>query len=221
MVRTKWAGPWTASLAMCLVSVMQAVPAHAQNAQNTPLGIQGPMTIEPLQSGWAIAPDVKVTRFDGGTHTLAGAYGGWVIDNQLLIGAGVDWLIDPEHRSRELSYGGGFVQWRRGTDRLFGFSVQGLVGGGSATATGSVSVVQLNRGADRKLTPVVTTEQLPFRQDFFVAEPSADVLVRLSSHIRLHAGGGYRAVAGAHDLNEAIRGATGTVAVEFGPSSRR
>lgn len=218
MVRTKWMGPWTASLAMCLASVMHAVPA---DAQSNPVGTQGPMTIERLQSGWAIAPEVKVTRFDGGTHTLGGAYGGWVIDNQLLIGAGADWLTDPQHRTRELSYGGGVVQWRRGTQRLFGFTVQGLIGGGSATATGTASVLHFDRTDTRKLTPVFTTERLAFREDFFVAEPSADVLVRLSSHVRLHAGGGYRAVAGAHDLNEEIRGATGTVAVEFGPSSRR
>jgi len=179
------------------------------------------MVIERLQSGWAIAPDAKVTQFDGGTHTLAGAYGGYVIDNQLLIGAGADWLTDPQRRTRQLAYGGGMVQWRRGTSRLFGFSIQGLIGGGTATATGNVSVVQVTRDADRKLTPVVTTVRVPFRQDFFVAEPSADVLVSLSSHIRLHAGGGYRAVAGARDLNGAIRGATGTVALEFGPSSRR
>jgi hypothetical protein len=216
-------GPWAASLAMCLVAVMQAVPARAQNTPQgtTPVGTQGPMVIERLQSGWAIAPDVKVTRFDGGTHTLAGAYGGWVIDNQLLIGAGADWLTDPQHRTRELAYGGGLVQWRRGIDRLFGFSIQGLVGGGSATATGDVSVVHFDRTDTRKVTPVFTTERLPFREDFFVAEPSADVVVRLSSHIRLHAGGGYRAVAGARGLNDEIRGATGTVAVEFGPSSRR
>src|SRR5262249_21652620 len=126
MVRTKRMGPWTAPLAACLAAVMYAAPAHAQ----TPVGIvQGPMAIERLQNGWAIAPDVKVTRFDGGTHTLAGAYGGWVFDNKLLIGAGADWLVDPQHRTRQLSYGGGFVQWRRGTDRLFGFSVQGLIGG--------------------------------------------------------------------------------------------
>lgn len=228
MVRTKRVGPWAASLAMCFAAVMQAVPAHGQNTPQgttppgaTPSGTQGPMVIERLQSGWAITPDVKVTRFEGGTHTLAGAYGGWVFDNQLLIGAGADWLIDPQHHTRELSYGGGVVQWRRGTDHWFGFSVQGLVGGGSATASGNVSVVQFSRNADRRLTPVLTTERLPFREDFFVAEPSADVLVRLSSHVRLHAGGGYRVVAGAHDLNEAIRGATGTVAVEVGPSSRR
>ena len=222
MFRTKRMGPWAASLAMCLVTAMHAAPAQAQSTPQgtTPIGSQGPIVIERLQSGWAIAPEVKVTRFDGDTHTLAGTYGGWVIDNQLLIGAGADWLTDPSHRTRELAYGGGVVQWRRGVDRLFGFSVQGLVGGGSATATGNVSVVQFDRTDPRRPTPVLTTARVPFREDFFVAEPSADVLVRLSSHIRLHAGGGYRAVAGARGLNDEIRGAVGNVAVEFGPSSR-
>jgi hypothetical protein len=179
------------------------------------------MVIERLQDGWAIAPDVKVTRFDGGTHTLAGAYGGWVFDNKLLIGAGADWLVDPQHRTRALSYGGGFVQWRRGTDHLFGYSVQALIGGGSAIATGSASVVQFDRTDPRKPIPVFTTVRIPIREDFFVAEPGANVIVRLSSHVRLHAGGGYRAVAGARGLNDEIRGAVGSVAVEIGPSSSR
>jgi len=204
---------------MCLATVIYASPAHAQG---TPVGIvQGPMVIERLQNGWAIAPDVKVTRFDGGTHTLAGAYGGWVFDNKLLIGAGADWLVDPQRRTRQLSYGGGFVQWRRGTDDLFGFSVQGLIGGGSAIATGTVSVFPVDFTNPRKPTSVLTTVRIPFREDFFVAEPGANLLVRLSSHVRLHAGGGYRAVAGARGLNDEIRGAVGSVAVEIGPSSRR
>lgn len=213
-----------AAMAMCLAAVMQAAPARAQNTPQgttTPVAVQGPIVIERLQSGWAIAPEVKVTQFDGGTHTLAGAYGGYVIDNQLLIGAGADWLTDPQHRRRELAYGGAFVQWRRGVDRLFGFSVQGLVGGGTATASGDVSVVHFDRTDTRKVTPIFTTERLPFREDFFVAEPGANVLVRFSSHVRLHAGGGYRAVAGAHRLNDEIRGAVGSVALEIGPSSHR
>jgi len=213
-----------ASIAMCLAAVMQAAPARAQNTPQgttTPVAIQGPIIIQRLESGWAIAPDVKVTRFDGGTHTLAGAYGGYVIDNQLLIGAAADWLTDPQHRTRQLAYGGGFVQWRRGVDRLFGFSVQGLIGGGTATATGDVSVVNFDRTDTRKLTPVFTTERLPFREDFFVAEPGANLIVRLSSHVRLHAGGGYRAVSGARGLNDEIRGAVVSVALEIGPGSHR
>jgi len=203
---------------------MQAAPARAQNTPQgttTAVPIQGPIIIQRLESGWAIAPDVKVTRFDGGTHTLAGAYGGYVIDNQLLIGAAADWLTDPQHRRRELAYGVACVQWRRGVDRLFGFSVQGLIGGGTATATGDVSVVNFDRTDTRKLTPVFTTERLPFREDFFVAEPGANLIVRLSSHVRLHAGGGYRAVSGARGLNDEIRGAVGSVALEIGPGSHR
>ncbi|HEX7796015.1 MAG TPA: hypothetical protein VF456_16755 [Vicinamibacterales bacterium] len=228
MVWTKWMGPQSlasaaASMAICLAAVMQAAPARAQNTPQgtTPVAIQGPIIIQRLESGWAIAPDVKVTQFDGGTHTLAGAYGGYAIDNRLLIGAAADWLTDPQHRRRELAYGGAFVQWRGGVDRLFGYSVQGLIGGGSATATGDVSVVHFDRTDPRKVTPVFTTERLPFREDFFVAEPGANVIVRLSSHVRLHAGGGYRAVAGAHGLNDEIRGAVGSVALEIGPGSHR
>ena len=35
---------------------------------------QGPMTIERVHSGLLVAPDFKVTRFDGRTSELVGAY---------------------------------------------------------------------------------------------------------------------------------------------------
>src|SRR5262245_28724277 len=219
MTRTKRLAPGIASLAGCVIQIALSAPAVAQGIA-TQSATQGPMTVERRQNGWAIAPTFKVTQFDSGTHTLAGAYGGWVMDNRLLIGGAGYWLTDPS-RTRNLSYGGGIVEWRKGVGRPLGFSVRGLIGGGSATVATTGSVRGLDRNLDPRFAPVVTTRQFAFREDFFVAEPEANLLVNFSSHVRLHVGAGYRAVAGAHGLNEDIRGATGSVALEIGPSSRR
>jgi hypothetical protein len=219
MTRTTRLAPGIASLAGCLVQIVFSAPALAQGIASQPAN-QGPMTVERIQNGWAIAPSVKLTQFDSGTHTLAGAYGGWVMDNRLLVGAAGYWLTDPS-RTRNLSYGGGLVEWRQRVGRPLGFSVKGLIGGGSATVATTVSVRGLDRDLDPRFAPVVTTRQFAFREDFFVAEPEADLLVNISSHVRLHVGGGYRAVTGAHGIDEDIRGATGSVALEIGPSSRR
>jgi len=219
MTTTKRLAPGIASLAGCIVQIVLSAPALAQGIASQPAN-QGPMTVERLQNGWAIAPAFKVTQFDSGTHTLAGAYGGWVMDNSLLIGGAGYWLTDPS-RTRNLSYGGGLVEWRQRVGRPLGFSVKGLIGWGSATVATTVSVRGFDRDLDPRFAPVVTTRQLAFREDFFVAEPEANLLVNVSSHVRLHVGGGYRAVTGAHGLDEDIRGATGSVALEIGPSSRR
>ena len=44
----------------------------------------GPMTIERVRSGVLIAPDFKVTRFDGRTSELVGGYGGWLSDQNAV-----------------------------------------------------------------------------------------------------------------------------------------
>jgi len=62
--------------------------AYAQNppAQNQPVPASGPLILERIPNAWVLAPDFKVTDVDGRTGELAGAYGGTIIDNTLLIG---------------------------------------------------------------------------------------------------------------------------------------
>ena len=189
----------TLGAACFLAAMLSSGRAGAQDTQNSQ-NSQGPMTVERMQEGWTVAPDFKVTRFDGGTRTLAGAYGGWVIDNTLMIGGAGYALTDPS-RTRRLSYGGAVVEWREGADQAIGFSVKALLGVGTAT--------------------VSRTATLAFREGFIVAEPQADLLLKIAPHVRLHVGGGYRAVSGANGLEREIRGATGSVSLEIGPWSHR
>ena len=215
-----------AGVACFLAAMLSSGRAIAQDkdrdsAAQAPEVGQGPMTVERMQEGWTIAPDFKVTRFDGGTRTLAGAYGGWVIDNTLMIGGAGYGLMDPSH-TRRLSYGGLLVEWRQGTDKALGFSVKGLLGAGTATASRTVTLIAFD--PDHAIPPPSTslgTATLAFREDFFVAEPQVDVLLKVAPHVRLHVGGGYRAVSGANGLEREIRGATGSISLEFGPWTRR
>ena len=62
---------------------------------------------------------------------------------------------------------------------------------------------------------------LPSANSSIVAEPQVDLLLKVAPHVRLRVGGGYRAVSGANGLEPEIRGATGSVSLEFGPWSRR
>jgi hypothetical protein len=173
------------------------------------------MLVERVKSGFLIAPDFKVTDYDRKASPLAGAYGGWLTDRTCLGGAGGYWLADRS-RNRNLGYGGLVLGWFMGADRAVGFGAKGLIGGGRATLTSDVTILQPQlRGQPR--VPVTTTVR--FRDDFFVAEPEADVLVHLSEHFKLTGGVGYRFINGARRADERIRGVTGSVALQIGGGS--
>src|SRR2546428_2193331 len=91
-----------------LLLMLTASIAHAQN---TPAPTSGPLVLERIHDGWVLAPDFKVTDVDNRTGELAGAYGGRVIDNTLLIGGAGYWLTNNA-RDFRLSYGGVVVGWQ-------------------------------------------------------------------------------------------------------------
>jgi hypothetical protein len=194
------------------------------SAQDAPGGQSGgPMTVERVRDGWAVAPDVKFTQFDHQTRTLAGGYGGKVIADQFFIGAAGYWLTDPS-RAHELSYGGALVEWRERTAERIGFSVKGLFGFGSATVSRDVFVLPFvdvdHPATTPPVPPMPQTVRLAFREDFLVAEPQADVILNLSRYVHVHAGVGYRAVSASRGSEHQIQGATGGISFEIGPSSR-
>jgi hypothetical protein len=55
-----------------------------------------------------------------------------------------------------------------------------------------------------------------FGREFFIVEPEATVMLKLTSWIRFNGGVGYRLIAGANGAEEQLRGLTGSVAVQVG-----
>jgi hypothetical protein len=151
-----------------------------------------------------------------------GGYGGWLTDKTFFIGGGAYWLANGS-RDRRLGYGGLVLQWMARGDRLLGYSIKGLVGGGESTL--SRSVTQTIRIPDMRLIdgrpqagrqPQSITTSIRTRQGFFVAEPEADVVIRITKTIRLTAGAGYRLIAAEHGDESRLRGAVGTVGLQLG-----
>ena len=184
---------------------------------------QGPMTLERVHSGWAITPDYRITDFDHTTSQLLGAYGGWVYDSTILIGAGGYWTTNAPN-NRDLQYGGAVVEWLNGADRAFGFSIRGLVGWGTSRLPGTVSRIvepapRFDRNGRRlpSVTPPTTTiVPVVFHDDFFVFEPQASALIRVTRLMRINAGVGYRLTDGAHGLDDRIHGVSGSIALQIG-----
>jgi hypothetical protein len=218
-----------ATLAMTLiVSATAAAQQPASGApQNPP--IQG--TIGPIESGPLIAPDAKFTQVNDRSATLLGAYGGWMTEHTILIGAGGYWLAN-DARDLEMAYGGGVVEWLMHGDRTIAFGARGLVGGGSSTLSGTagdlfgvttdLSAAQFSRG-DRHgrphvpgNRPISSSTLVVAHDDFFIAEPQGIVSMRATRWLHFDAGVGYRLIAGAGDRNDRLRGLSGTLSVKFG-----
>jgi hypothetical protein len=143
---------------------------------------QGPMIVERVHNGFLAAPDFKITEVDKKSSGLAGGYAGFVIDDTFFIGGGAYALV-TNRRDREMAYGGLVLQWFGGGNDTFGFSAKTLLGGGRAESSSIVQV--LDRGR-------LVSQSFRTRQDFFVAEPEVDALVRITKHLRLAVGAGYR-----------------------------
>ena len=139
------------------------------------------------------------------------------------------WLAN-QSRDREMAYGGLIVQWLARTNERFGFSAKGLVGGGRATLSSSLSdILPLSDRDRRSLGRIdqdddlnrsrLTDSRLRFREDFFVAEPEVGLLVRLTKRLRLTGGAGYRFTAGEGRNDTRLHGAVGSVGLQIGGGS--
>jgi hypothetical protein len=188
--------------AMAWLAVASSAAAGDETAQAPVSGGagQGPMIVERIQGGFLAAPDVKITTVDRRTSELVGGYAGWLTDKTFFVGGSGYWLVNNSS-SRSMAYGGVDIRWLARTDRRIGWSISGLIGGGEATL-GDPRIEHFRRRFDR--------------ETFFVAEPEATVLVRLSRRMRLSGGAGYRAIeSGRHDDGR-LSGATGTVSLQIG-----
>ena len=209
------------ALALCLLPI--AASAQTGGAAAPDLAAsqtsQGPMIVERVHNGFLVAPDFKITDLDGKTSGLAGGYAGFVIDDHFFVGGGA-YALGTNTRDREMAYGGLVLQWfGRGNER-FGFSAKTLLGGGRSESFSTLQV--LDRGR-----PV--SERFRVSQDFLVAEPEVDALVRLTKHLRLTAGAGYRFTGSAGHGRDGffpdgrgrtgLKGAVGSVGLQIGGGS--
>src|SRR5262245_45674764 len=96
-----------------LVVLGMCAPAAAQQEQQQqpPAPPQAqPMTIETIRSGFVIAPDTRFTQVNDRAATLAGVYGGYLLEQTFLVGGAGYWLTNGSH-DFEMAYGGAVVGW--------------------------------------------------------------------------------------------------------------
>ena len=209
-----------------LLAMVATLFANVATGQTSSPRSQGPMTVERIDSGLLVAPEIKVTRFDRRTSELIGVYGGWLGDQLLFIGGGGYWLANP-NRDRSLGYGGLVIGLMPRTDRTVSFGVKGLVGAGRSTTLESVTLFDnrdvrivtpstVGHGPGSLVIPVPVVTNVRVRNEFFVAEPEANVIVNLSKRFHLSAGVGYRFTGRNHGAGRDVDGVTGSVALQIG-----
>jgi hypothetical protein len=208
----------------CLVFCTAATSA-AQQPSSSAVQNAGPLVLEPLKNGFIVAPDARITKINGTIETLVGAYGAWVNDERLLVGGAGYWLANGKNGSG-FGYGGLVVGWLVRPDRPVSFTVKGLVGAGQLSETVSLTsplpVFEADMHTDRvdnarpdNDRPDITNPRLRLRGDFVVAEPEADVQLKLAKHLRVNAGAAYRLVNASRGVADQVRGAAGSVSVQF------
>jgi hypothetical protein len=183
----------------------------AQAAQRQP---SGPMVIERLHAGFLVAPDFKITTVNRTTSELAGGYAGWVTDSSIFIGGGGYWLTNRS-RDRKMGYGGVVIGFLARTDRRIGFGGKGLLGVGTATI-GEPTFFDLR---DRQDYDFGFGPRFGRSQGFFVADPEADLYLKLTNRLRLGGEFGYRVIGADRGLDNRLRGLTGGVTLQVGGGS--
>jgi hypothetical protein len=168
------------------------------------------MVIEQVHQRFAIAPEFKVSKFDGATAQFAGAHGGLFLTDSILIGGGIYTLTNGS-RSRGMTYGGAVVSWQPWGGGLFGLNLRGLMGVGQGTTTSTITIADFDRDG-RDVFHATRRES----RDFMVAEPQADVAVRLTRHLHLDIGGGYRFIGKPQINGTSFSGASGSIALQIG-----
>jgi len=215
--------PIAALIALCIASLLPSAAAAQTPSPASPL------KIEPIDSGFVVAPDARFTEVNDKFATLAGVYGGWLTDRTLLVGAGGYWLANRDDNFK-MQYFGGVGSWTLGARRKVGLRAGALVGGGSATLAktygdlfGEIPAGAPGLSRDHRLSfrgrggsPITSATLVRVNEDFFIAEPQVNAVMSLTKWLHLDAGVGYRLIGGADLLSEDLRGISGSIALQLG-----
>ena len=217
-----------AGLAMMCAAAM-ASPAWAgdppasgsQSAQQAP----GPLVLEKAPSGFLVAPEVRIGVVDDKVGTFVGGYAGWLAGNSVFVGAGGYWLANQPNGIR-MAYGGAVLGWLAPSDKAVRFGARTLVGVGTARLSSPDPWPQPLCGVcgsrpdyDRMGYLVPPVGRYSRHETFFVLEPQADIVFKLTDFLSVNLGAGYRLATGTRDADRQLRGASGSVAIRLGAGS--
>ena len=224
-------------LVMFLVVTTPLFGLDTASAQSTQTLVQNQ-----LESNVLVAPDFKLTDLGGELTGLAGVYGGWLINQQLLIGGG-GYFQTNESDVSGMKYGGAVLEYFVNPSRMVNFSVRGLLGGGTATINrfwfgrfpilndfdnlddvfSDLDFPRINLGnigrRFRRGRPgfdgIDLNEVLEVDQTFLVAEPEANMTLNVTEKFRIGLGAGYRFIGAANGFENRLAGFTASLSAQI------
>ena len=148
-----------------------------------------------IEHGFILSPDVKLSTLDGQFTTFGGFHAGWLANHTFMIGFAAYGSDGDGPSALDMAYGGFQLEYFFNPNKLFNYSVRGLIGGGTVDA---------NHGHHRH----------PSDPAFFVAEPEGRITLNVINPFRIGIGVGYRFVAG--DTPFDLGGPTLSFSFKFG-----
>ena len=212
------ASPRTAVLLLFLL--VAAAPVAAAAGQQTPgpnqsgaaASQQGPLVLEPIESGFVFAPEVRFTRVDRFSSLQVGGYGGWLVSDAILVGVGGYGLAaGPDGVG--MSYGGLVAGFTLPVDDRLRLGVRALVGFGEVRLVERVPAMCPYPSGD--FAPCFHSAWV--HQNFAVFEPQVTLGARLTPKVTFELSGGYRVVGNAGRWANRLQSGFGSAAVRFGP----
>lgn len=174
----------------------------------------GPLSIQPVFSGFVFTPEVKFTPVNHSTGTMVGGYAGWLLEDTFLLGGAAYWLTNGKNGT-EMSYGGVIAGWTVPLGETVRVGGRGLFGFGHTEMPFQYTYTDYGYGHHPGMG--TTTRWGWVSQGFVVFEPQATAAIRLTRAVSFDVAGGYRVIADAGGLDRELRGGFGSVGVRFGP----
>lgn len=214
------------AVSVCVVAVAMLAVAGSAAAQDQASGGQagrtaaaqsGPLLLQPISSGPVFTPEVQFSTVNHSNATLVGGSGGWLYDEAFFVGGAAYWLTNGKDYT-DMWYGGMVLGWTVPAGSRLRVGGKGLVGFGDATVSYQASVPVYSQPRHSSSTRTGTVTQRYWASTgFFVFQPQATAIVRVTEKVSFDFSGGYRLIADAHGLDHELRGGFGSVGVRFGP----
>ena len=183
---------------LLIVLILFSIPAFAQ--EETLIG-------QNFESGGFGGPVMKLTGMGGSAAIVTGARGGWIVNNQFVIGGGIYGSQTDASANDSLNfdidYLGLELEYVHNPKDLFHWSAYTLIGWGDANFN------HKNEAKDYDIND----------ENFFIIEPAINGEMNVTSFFRLGAGLSYRYVVGVDRLgltDSDVRGLTFLLTFKFG-----
>ncbi len=191
-----------------IVLAQQQIPESGQETLTKKFAV--------IHSGGYGGPVVKFSSIGRNFATFLGGYGGWFVNKKFMLGAGIYGLLGEGIEVDEndiatgapvdanlhyaVSYGGFVAEYTLNSDKLFHYTFNTLIGGGTVAQTAN-------------------NKKRYGKSGFFIFEPAANVEMNITDFFRIGAGASLRVVTGAETpgiSNANLSGLAGVLTFKFG-----